>query len=157
MVGCDEMSSRGLRTKAHHINNDFITHTHTLTHSNIVNSDESPVAEIEQTEMSPIESPVEVTHEEISQINDVSVTNESQPHTNEIEETNSNNVPQEPEVEVEPTETVTQQKRRRKGKNYEEDATIDEAYASQLDLSCVGETAISAPNVDNAFISKYNR
>lgn len=118
-----------------------------------VTSDESPVAEIEQTESSPIAAPVEVTHEEISQTNEVIVKNESLA-TNEIE-SEGNNVLQGPEVA--PTEAVPQQKRKRKGKNYEEDTTIDAAYASQLDLSCVGETAISAPNLDNAFVSKYNR
>lgn len=116
-------------------------------------NDESPVAEIEQTEPSPVESPVETTHEEISQTNNVIVQTDSLGN-NEIE-TEHVEVPQEPEIE--PTEAVPQQKRRRKGKNYEEDTTIDEAYASQLDLSCVGETPIAAPNLDNAFISKYNR
>lgn len=117
-------------------------------------SDESPVAEIEQTEASPVETPVEVTHEEISHAIDAVVKSESQA-ANEIEAESNDNVSQEPDVES--TEAVPQQKRRRKGKNYEEDTTIDEEYASKLDLSCVGETAISAPNLDNAFISKYNR
>lgn len=116
-------------------------------------NDESPVAEIEQTEASPVESPVETTHEEISQTNNVIVQTDSLA-TNEIKLDNDS-VPKEPEIE--PTEAAPQQKRRRKGKNYEEDTTIDEAYASQLDLSCVGETPIAAPNLDNAFISKYNR
>lgn len=120
-----------------------------------MSSDESPVAEIEQTEASPVEAPVEVTHQEISQAIDAIMKSESQA-TNEIEaENNGHNVSQEPEVDS--TEAVPQQKRRRKGKYYEEDTTIDEEYASRLDLSCVGETAISAPNLDNAFISKYNR
>lgn len=116
-------------------------------------NDDSPVAEIEHTEASPVESPVETTHEEISQTNNVIVQTDSLA-TNEIE-AERDSVPKEPEIEA--TEAVPQQKRRRKGKNYEEDTTIDAAYASQLDLSCVGETPISAPNLDNAFISKYNR
>lgn len=117
-------------------------------------SDESPVAEIEQTEATPVETPAEVTHEEISSTIDEVAKIESEA-TNEIEAESNNNVSQEPTVES--TEAVPQQKRKRKGKNYEEDTTIDAAYASQLDLSCVGETAIAAPNLDNAFISKYNR
>lgn len=114
-------------------------------------SDESPVAEIEQTEVTPVESPVEVTHEEISNAivkSESTTTNESEPDTNEVS----------PKVEVEPAESgEPQQKRRRKGKNYEEETSIDADYASQLDLSCVGEHAISAPTISNAFISKYNR
>lgn len=105
--------------------------------------------------MSPVVTPVEVTHEEISNAIDA-VAKTELPATNEIEaESNNDNVPQEPEVES--TEAVPQEKRRRKGKHYEEDTSIDVAYASQLDLSCGGKTKISAPNLDNAFISKYNR
>lgn len=122
------------------------------------NGDNAIVGEIERTDAAPAEPSVEITHEEIAQTSETAVQSNASA-TNEIE-TDGDNVAQESEVdatEVDAAEVVPQQKRRRKGKHYEEDTTIDEAYASQLDLSCVGGTAISAPSIDNAIISKYNR
>lgn len=118
-----------------------------------MNGDNAIVGEIERTDAAPAEPTVEITHEEIAQTSETVVQSNASA-TNEIE-TDGDNVAQESEVDA--TEVVPQQKRRRKGKHYEEDTTIDEAYASQLDLSCVGGTAISAPSIDNAIISKYSR
>lgn len=53
--------------------------------------------------------------------------------------------------------TTLQPKRGRKNKNVEEDNSIDEEFSKQLDLTCGGKAAIAAPEIENAYISKYNR
>lgn len=55
--------------------------------------------------------------------------------------------------------TTAQQKRRRKPKleNIAEDPTIDEAFGSQLDLSCVGEKSVAAPPINDSYIHRYDR
>lgn len=50
-------------------------------------------------------------------------------------------------------------RRRKKVKAQEilEDTTVTSEYAKQLDLSCMGTTIVKAPNIENAYILKYNR
>ncbi|XP_021699518.1 uncharacterized protein LOC5579245 [Aedes aegypti] len=51
------------------------------------------------------------------------------------------------------------QKKRKPGKlqNIQEETTIDNGLASQLDLSCMAQGLIHAPEIDNGYVVKYNR
>ena len=49
---------------------------------------------------------------------------------------------------------------RKKSKNIQEDDTIDNVFASQLDLSCVAREAgksVRPTTIDNAFVAKLNK
>lgn len=54
---------------------------------------------------------------------------------------------------------ATQQKKRRKGKGQDvpEDTLVDNEYAQQLDVSCVGKSPVAAPSIDEAIVLKYAR
>lgn len=146
-------------------------------------SEESPVAEIEQTE--PTQTPPETTHEEVSDprsegaadvepvVNEVAIEEpaptsappaapEAEPEQEPEQEQEQVPVPQptpEPVLEEinEPIEPTTRRpKGGRRNKLVEEDTSIDVEFAKQLDLSC-GNASITAPDIDNALVVAYKR
>ncbi|XP_062552414.1 fibrillin-1-like isoform X2 [Armigeres subalbatus] len=50
-----------------------------------------------------------------------------------------------------------QPQKKRKLQNIQEETAIDDAFASQLDLSCMAQGLIHAPEIDNGYVVKYNR
>lgn len=142
----------------------------------------SSVSEIEPTEIiEPVATvPPEITHEEISNNLDESATNEiaqnnvdtaaetapppqlpSPPNTESpILENEIESGPEQSATEI-ATETppapISQRKNRRRGKKpyFQEDNSIDEEFASRLDMSCAND--IVAPNIENAYIADYIR
>lgn len=129
----------------------------------------SPVSEIEQPDSATVKA--EVTHLEELEQTETEKRNKAEVAAENIspETIRAPEIPPEDPAVVSPvntddatpieaeTEAPTQQKRRRKGKNYPEDATIDEAFGSQLDASCSSGDAVSAPDVNNAYVLKYER
>lgn len=132
----------------------------------------STVSEIEPPEVIDQIATIspDLTHEELEEVKPI-----EQPttgHPNEIDVVSGQSSdpnaldqeePEEPEevlVESENQQTVHstgQKKRRRKGKvnEFQEDNTIDEDFASRLDMSCIDGTA--APSVDDAYVVEYIR
>lgn len=55
--------------------------------------------------------------------------------------------------------TQQPQKKRKNSKlqNIQEETTVDSGLASQLDLSCMAQGLIHAPEIDNGYVVKYNR
>lgn len=134
--------------------------------------------------MSEIEPPViiapvtispEITHEEIAKTVDESATNEineinvnqhtqstQPPSANEIllSENGFDRSSPEPSTSEMPPASILQRifKSRRKGKKHHalEDKSIDEEFASRLDMSCA-DAETSAPQIDNAHVANYIR
>ncbi|XP_055538598.1 fibrillin-1 isoform X2 [Wyeomyia smithii] len=52
-----------------------------------------------------------------------------------------------------------QQKKRKnaRGQNIQEETAVSSAFAVQLDLSCMAQGLIHAPEIDNGYVVKYNR
>lgn len=125
----------------------------------------STVSEIEQPEV--IESLAtispEITHQEFHDVRPVDQITTGQPNENGLDTNSLDNdeIQETPEPDdaddQETSSTMVQKKRRRKGKvnEFQEDNTIDEDFASRLDMSCIDGTA--APSVDNAYVVEYIR
>lgn len=124
----------------------------------------STVSEIEPPELNESLATIspEITHQEFHDVRPVDQVTTGQPNENELD---SNSLDDEIQETAEPDDaddqetssTTVQKKRRRKGKinEFQEDNTIDEDFASRLDMSCIDGTA--APTVDNAYVVEYIR
>lgn len=76
--------------------------------------------------------------------------------TANVDEAEENEIP--PDVEVIQTEPPQQKKKKKaKFQDVPEDDSVDEDFAVQLDVSCVSESPIAAPAIDDAFVLKYAR
>lgn len=104
--------------------------------------------------------PPEVTHEEIqNSIPNVPITESV---NSEVIDNEDNAIGTETEIENEAESALTsseipQKKRRRKGKlsEVQEDDSIDDEFASRLDMSCI--EGIVAPSVSDAHVKEYIR
>lgn len=142
------------------------------------------MSEIEPPEIiEPVTVSPEITHEEIVKSVDGSATNEineinvnslpphqvstQQPTASENEIANGpdqtvpelNAIVDSGEITTEPPPApISQRKNRRKGKKHHahEDNSIDEEFASRLDMSCA-DAETSAPQIENAHVANYLR
>lgn len=55
------------------------------------------------------------------------------------------------------TEGTQQKKKKKKVQDVPEDNSVDDEFAQLLDVSCVSESPIAAPAIDDAFVLKYAR
>lgn len=136
-------------------------------------SEQSPVEEIEQ--MEPTQTPPETTHEEVGQPGNGDV-NEGESIVNEVavEQPAPTSAPAAapepepvpvlaPEEINEPVELTTLKPQgARKKPAAEEDPSVDEEFAKQLDLSCAsnrrtGKESIPVPEIENAIVTAYSR
>lgn len=104
------------------------------------------------------------THEEIHDVNEIGLADpvaEVAGASNTVSEQESESPENEPDEDDQYTiagsSEAPQKKRRRKGKvsDAQEDNTIDEEFASRLDMSCI-EGAV-APTVNDAYVVEYIR
>lgn len=108
----------------------------------------SPEITHEELEVRPIEEPLTDRPNQIEQNPDQTFNLNAQEKEAEELETAESEEPHAP--------STGQKKRRRKGKNeYQEDDTIDDEFASRLDMSCIEDTP--APSVNDAYIVEYIR
>lgn len=55
------------------------------------------------------------------------------------------------------TEATQQKKKKKKVQDVPEDNSVDDEFAQLLDVSCVSDSPIAAPAIDDAFVLKYAR
>lgn len=60
-------------------------------------------------------------------------------------------------VEPAQTEATHQTKKKKKVQDVPEDNSVDDEFVQLLDVSCVSESPIAAPAIDDAFVLKYAR
>lgn len=126
---------------------------------------DSTVSEIEPPEVNESLATIspEITHQEVHDVRPVDQVTTGQPNENELDTNSLDNDEIQETAEPddaddqETSSTTVQKKRRRKGKinEFQEDNTIDEDFASRLDMSCIDGTA--APTIDNAYVVEYIR
>lgn len=95
----------------------------------------------------------EITHQEM-ETSEVQEPVTSDSNINPLPETHSEQVENEV-LETPITVSEASQKKRRRKPDIQEDNTIDEEFASRLDMSCIEETV--APTIVNAYIVEYAR
>lgn len=63
------------------------------------------------------------------------------------------------DIAVEPVQAPPHHKKKKKGKKEDvlEDDSIGIGFAQQLDISCSSDSPVTAPDIDDAFVSKYAR